>query len=165
MTKKVLISIKSFQSAEHTDEESFELVTDGEYTLDNGLCELSYLESKVTSELSDYAGKKTSFIIEPDRVTLSRAGGIRKMVFIEGEKHHFLLETDYGSLTMGIDTQSIVRELDENGGNLEIHYGLDVDNAVVSRNSFKINVRNAKETFPYKTTDNPAADAAQWRIT
>jgi uncharacterized beta-barrel protein YwiB (DUF1934 family) len=136
--KKVLISIKGFQAAQLSEEESFELVTDGEYSLDNGVAQFSYMES----ELTGYAGMKTTFLVEPDRVVLTRAGGLNgDMVFSEGRKHHFVYETTYGSLTMGIDTQSITQQMNENGGNLEIHYVIDVDNVVMSRNSFKINVK------------------------
>lgn len=136
--KKVLISIKGFQTAQHSEEESFELVTDGEYALDDGVVHFSYMES----ELTGYAGMKTSFLVEQDRVVLTRAGGLNgEMIFSEGRKHHFVYETTYGSLTMGIDTQSITKKLDENGGDLEIHYVIDVDNVALSRNSFKINVK------------------------
>jgi uncharacterized beta-barrel protein YwiB (DUF1934 family) len=141
--KNVLISIKNFQTAQYSDEESFELVTDGEYTIVNGIAEFSYLESALTG--SDYAGMKTSFVVEPAHVVLTRAGGlIGEMIFTEGRKHHFVYETNYGSLTMGIDTQSITQALNEDGGDLEIHYAIDVDNIVMSRNSLKINV---KDTF------------------
>ena len=136
--KNVLISIKGFQADEYTDEESFELVTDGEYSLSDGVAEFSYMES----ELTGFAGTKTSFVIEPDRVVLNRAGGLNgDMIFSAGKKHHFVYETTHGSLMMGIDTQSIKKELDENGGNLEIHYVIDIDNVMMSRNTFKINVR------------------------
>lgn len=141
--KNVLISIKGFQSVDQsvdpTDEESFELITDGEYSHQDGLIEFSYQES----ELTGFAGTRTSFVIEPDRVVLNRAGGINgEMIFSEGRKHHFVYEMPEGSLTMGIDTHSIVQELDENGGRLEINYVIDVDSIVVSRNSFKINVKS-----------------------
>lgn len=136
--KNVLISIKGFQSAQDTDEESFELVTDGEYSLSEGIAEFSYMES----ELTGFAGTKTSFVIEPDRVVLNRAGGINgEMIFSEGKKHHFVYETAYGSLTMGVDTHSIKKDMNENGGSLEIHYVVDIDSVVMSRNAFKINVR------------------------
>ncbi len=136
--KKAIISIKGFQTAQHSDEESFELVTDGEYSLKDGIAEFSYLES----ELTGYAGMQTTFVVEPDRVVLTRAGGMNgEMIFSEGRKHHFVYETTYGSLTMGIDTQCITQELNEDGGSLEIHYAIDVDNIVMSRNSFKINVK------------------------
>ncbi len=136
--KNVLISIKGFQYDEQMDEESFELVTDGEYSLEDGVAEFSYMES----ELTGFAGTKTSFVIEPDRVVLNRAGGLNgEMIFSEGKKHHFMYETAYGAMTMGVDTQSITKDMDENGGDLEIHYVIDIDNVILSRNTFKINVR------------------------
>ncbi len=93
--KKVLISIKGYQAAQHSDAESFELVTDGEYSLEEGVAKFSYIES----ELTGFAGMKTSFVVEPDRVVLTRAGGM-ELIFSEGRKHHFVYETAYGSLTM-----------------------------------------------------------------
>ncbi len=136
--KNVLISIKGFQYDEQMDEESFELVTDGEYSLEDGVAEFSYMES----ELTGFAGTKTSFVIEPNRVVLNRAGGLNgEMIFSEGKKHHFMYETAYGAMTMGVDTQSITKDMDENGGDLEIHYVIDIDNVILSRNTFKINVR------------------------
>jgi uncharacterized beta-barrel protein YwiB (DUF1934 family) len=136
--KKVLISIKGFHAAQYSEEESFELVTDGEYSMEDGVAQFSYMES----ELTGYAGMKTTFLVEPDRVVLIRAGGLNgEMIFSEGRKHHFVYETAYGSLTMGIDTQSITQQLNEDGGTLELHYVIDVDNVVMSRNSFKINVK------------------------
>lgn len=136
--KNVVISIKGFQLAQNSEEESFELVTDGEFSLKSGIAEFSYMES----ELTGYAGMRTSFVVEPDRVVLTRAGGLNgEMIFSEGRKHHFVYETSYGSLTMGIDTHSITQDMNEDGGDLEIHYTIDVDNIVMSRNSFKISVK------------------------
>ena len=45
---------------------------------------------------------------------------------------------------MGLDTYKLEQTLDENGGEIEIEYDLDLDRAVVSRNRFKINVRDVK---------------------
>lgn len=140
--KNVLISIKGFQSTQDEEAESFELVTDGVYSLKDGIINFSYMES----ELTGYAGMKTSFVIDPERVTLDRADGLNgEMIFSEGQKHHFVYGTAFGSLTMGIDTQSIVNDLTKDGGNLEIHYVLDVDNVVMSRNSFKINIKSRED--------------------
>jgi uncharacterized beta-barrel protein YwiB (DUF1934 family) len=85
---------------------------------------------------------KTSFLVAPDRVILSRADGLKgEMIFSEEQKHHFVYETPYGSLLMGLDTQSIVHSMSESGGNLEIHYVIDVDNVTLSRNSLVVNVK------------------------
>ena len=135
--KDVTIKIEICQSSPGGDEECFELTTDGEYIRENGVCVISYTES----ELTGYDGKLTTFTISPESVVLRRAEGeTGDMVFSETQKHHFLYETDYGSLTMGIDTSRIVRKLDDDGGALEIDYTIDVNNYIMSRNSFRINV-------------------------
>ena len=136
--KDVTISIRGAQSADGVDEEYFELVTDGEYSCDEGVSVFSYKES----ELTGYDGLITTFKVEPERVVLTRGGGINgDMIFSERQKHHFLFDTPVGPITMGIDTNGITHELNENGGNLEINYIIDVDNTIVSYNSFQISIK------------------------
>jgi uncharacterized beta-barrel protein YwiB (DUF1934 family) len=132
------ISIKGSQTSPGEEEECFELVTDGQYSRKNGVSKITYQESGVTG----FEGMETSFLVEPERITLRRDswwGG--DMIFEEEHKHHFLYETPYGSLTMGIDTERIVHDIDEHGGSLHIQYVIDVENVIVSRNDFKISIK------------------------
>lgn len=134
------ISILGSQTSPGSDEEKFELITEGEYHLDGDKSSISYLDSETTG----FAGSQTTFIVEPERITLTRDswyGG--DMVFEEAEKHHFLYQTPYGSMTMGIRTEHVSSRLDENGGSFKIKYALDVDNIIISRNSFNITVKPA----------------------
>jgi uncharacterized beta-barrel protein YwiB (DUF1934 family) len=131
------ISIIGSQESPDSEEESFELVTDGTYLRGGDVTEISYVESEMTG----YAGTRTTFFVGRDDVVLSRGDGSSgDMVFSEAKKHHFIYNTPFGSLTMGLKTQSIVKNMDDEGGNLEIRYILDVDNLVASRNKFKINI-------------------------
>ena len=136
--KKVTISIKgSLTSSEH-DDDAYELMTDGEYSRENGITRFSYIESQLTG----FDGLLTTFDVEPDRVVLKRGGGTdTDMIFSEKQKHHFLYETPYGSITMGIDTHSITENMRDDGGSLEIRYDIEVDNISVSQNLFTIDVR------------------------
>lgn len=134
------ISILGSQTTPGSNEEKFELITEGEFQHDSGKTEISYLDSETTG----FAGSQTTFIVEKEKITLTRDtwyGG--DMVFDETEKHHFLYQTPYGSLTMGIETERVSSELSDNGGNLQIKYALDVDNVIISRNSFNITVKPA----------------------
>ena len=138
--KKVTISIKGCQRSQSDDDESFELTTDGEYTREGGVTLFSYMES----ELTGYAGMQTTFSVENDAVVLNRADGMTgELIFSKARKHHFLYETDFGSLMMGVDTHNLSQRFDEDGGELEIEYDIDVDNVVISRNTFEISVRPA----------------------
>jgi uncharacterized beta-barrel protein YwiB (DUF1934 family) len=127
-----------YNDEENSDEEVFELVTDGQYSRRGDVSEISYHESSVTG----MEGSTTRLLVEPDRVTLTRGswfGG--DMIFQESQKHHFLYETPFGALTMGIDTRGITKALDERGGSVAIQYVIDVDNVIISRNLFRIDVR------------------------
>ena len=136
--KKAMISIKGSPVPNGNDDDSFELTTDGEYSRKDGVSTFSYVES----ELTGFDGLLTTFNVEPDRVILRRGGDmLEEMIFSEKQKHHFLFETPFGSILMGIDTHSIKKNMREDGGSLEIRYDIEVDNVSVSKNLFQINIR------------------------
>ena len=133
-----MISIKGAPALADSDEEGFELMTDGEYSRKDGISTFSYVES----ELTGLDGLLTTFDVEPGRVVMRRGGGLSgDMIFSEKQKHHFLYETPFGAITMGIDTHSIIENMRDDGGSLEIRYDIEVDNISVSQNLFKIDVR------------------------
>ena len=138
ITMRATISIKGSPVFTDSDDDSFELMTDGEYSRENGVSTFSYVES----ELTGLDGMLTTFDVEPDRVVLRRGGGINgDMIFSEKQKHHFLYETPFGSITMGIDTHRIEKNMRDDGGSLEIRYDIEVDNIPVSQNLFQIDIR------------------------
>jgi len=139
--KKARISIKGLPVLSDCEEDSFELMTDGEYSRKDGISTFSYVES----ELTGFDGMQTTFNVEPDRIVLSRDGGLSgDMIFSVKQKHHFLYDTPFGAIMLGIDTHSIKKSMRDDGGSIEIRYNIEVDNATVSQNLFKIKVK----TYP-----------------
>ena len=140
--KKVMISIKGLPVFATSDDDAFELMTDGEYVQEDGISTFSYMESSLTGQ----EGLMTTFDVENDRVVLRRGDGISgDMIFSENQKHHFLYDTPFGSIMLGIDTHSITNNMNDDGGNLEIRYDIEVDNVSVSQNLFKINIRSCPQ--------------------
>jgi len=136
--KKVLISIKGLPVFSDNEDDAFELMTDGEYSQGNGKSTFSYMESSLTG----LDGLLTTFDVEQDRVILRRGDGLSgDMIFSENQKHHFLYDTPFGSVMLGIDTHSITKNMSDDGGNLEIRYDIEVDNVAVSQNLFKIDIK------------------------
>ena len=91
-------------------------------------------------------GTRTSVIVSPQQVVVDRDGLITsRMIFQEGEKNSLLYNTPYGTATMGIDTRKIEQRFDEDGGELEIDYVVDMEHAVVTRNIFQISVKQMGE--------------------
>ena len=140
--KKVMISIKGLPVFASSDDDAFELMRDGEYSQKDGISTFSYIESTLTGQ----EGMLTTFDVENDRVVLRRGDGMSgDMIFSENQKHHFLYDTPFGSVMLGIDTHSITNEMSDDGGNLEIRYDIEVDNVSVSQNLFKINIRSCPQ--------------------
>jgi len=140
--KKVMISIKGLPVFASSDDDAFELMTDGEYLQKDGISTFSYVESMLTGN----EGLLTTFDVEQDRVVLRRGDGMSgDMIFSENQKHHFLYDTPFGSILLGIDTHSIKTNMGDDGGNLEIRYDIEVDNVSVSQNLFRINIRSCPQ--------------------
>ena len=137
--KDVIISIKGSQP-DSGEESSYELITDGTYSYAPDRCEFTYMES----ELTGLEGTRTTFCIDPEKVTLTREGSFNaQMIFQRGKKHLFLYETPYGAATMGVNTRKIRTGLTEHGGDIELSYVVDVDNVALGRNDFTIHIREA----------------------
>jgi len=140
--KKVFISIKGLPVLAPNEDDAFELMTDGEYLKKDGISTFSYMESTLTGQ----EGMLTTFDVENDRVVLRRGDGMSgDMIFSANQKHHFLYDTPFGSVMLGIDTHSITNNMNDDGGNLEIRYDIEVDNVSVSQNLFKINIRSCPQ--------------------
>ena len=138
MEKDVIISIKGTQKYENADQDVIELVTEGRLEREGGSYTLSYQES----ELTGLEGTLTTFQIEPERVTLLRVGEYNsQMVFEEGRRHMAMYNTPYGAMTVGVNTRHLLAELDDQGGDIEIDYAIEIDHAVAGETLFRIQVR------------------------
>lgn len=142
MEKEVIISIKGKQEVGDGPAESMELVTKGWMRRMEGVYTLAYQESEVTG----LEGTLTTIKVEQEeeRVTLTRVGEYNsEMVFEEGNRHLSLYNTPYGAVSMGVNTRHLLAELDDNGGCVEVDYTLEVEGAVVGRNTFQIRAKDA----------------------
>ena len=138
MMKDVVIYIRSLYGYGENEEEAIDFSTDGLYTYDGGTACMTYLETEVTG----MEGTRTSVMVMSDRVVVDRDGTVTsRMVFQEGKKNAFLYDTPVGSATMHMDTRRILFRFNENGGELEIDYVLDLEHTFVTRNLFQIEVR------------------------
>lgn len=136
--RDVMITISSTRSL-GGGLDGMELITEGKYAVEGERVRFSYMES----ELTGLEGTKTDFLVTPEEVVMSRCGAVTaQMVFRKGRKQHFAYETPFGTVTMGLDTHRVRHHLGEHGGDMEIEYDVDLDRAIVSRNMFRINVRD-----------------------
>lgn len=142
MEKEVIITIQSSQSVDGEPAQPAELISLGSYSYEPGRIRLSYMES----ELTGLEGTRTEFSVGEDEIVMDRSGTVTsRMVFNRRQKHHFLYETPYGTLSMGLDTHRIEIGLGETGGSMGIEYDLSFENVLISRNKIFVTVKEKSE--------------------
>ena len=65
------------------------------------------------------------------------------MLFIKNKKTTSYYETQYGSLIIGVLTDSINVDVGEKGGTVSIDYTIDINEEYLGENSFFINITEA----------------------
>jgi len=140
MEKEVVISIKGMQRYEGMTPDVMELVTEGRLARDGEGYTLSYQES----ELTGLGGTLTTIQVDGEQVTLMRVGEFNsQLVFQEGRRHLAMYNTPYGAMTIGVNTRHLLAELNDQGGDIEVDYAIEVDHALAGRSIFRINVKEA----------------------
>ena len=116
-----------------------ELTTAGKLYDKDGKDYLSYAEG----DLSGMEKCNTTLKISPDGiVTMMRHGQTNThMIFEKGKCHIGHYETPYGDFTISVTANDINVSLDENGGNIDIDYIMDINNIARSRNGISLTVR------------------------
>lgn len=137
MRENVIISIKAHQLYQEQEPDSMELVSAG--TLEQ--TENGYTISYQESELTGLEGTTTVLQVAQGQVTLLRQGEVNSiMVFEEGRQHVSVYDTPAGALAISVNTRRLRSELNDQGGDIEIQYSIDIDSAVTGLNLFRIHV-------------------------
>ncbi len=141
MKKDVLINIRGKVTAEGSEPDVIELMTDGRYYYKDGKYYIIYNES----EASGFAGAVTTLKVEgEDCVTMTRRGPSQAHLVLEqGRRHLCRYDTGEGDLMVGISGCRIHSRLGELGGELKFNYSLDINSNLVSQNEVSISVREA----------------------
>lgn len=138
MIKDVIIDIKGIQGIDD-ESDTIEFTTDGRFGLKDDEYYISYDEGQM---LQDNTKVKTTLLVKPDSVVLSRSGSINSRMLIQkGERNTCFYNTPHGNLVLGIFGNSIEYDLTEKGGKIRIEYNIDSDLKLVSKNTVDITVR------------------------
>lgn len=141
MEKDVVISIKGTQRYDNNDPDVIELVTQGRLTREGESYTLSYQEN----ELTGLEGTLTTIQVDGEQVTLMRVGEFTsQMVFQEGRRHLSMYNTPYGAMAIGVNTRHLLAELNDQGGDIEIDYSIEIDHALAGRSVFQIKIKEAE---------------------
>ena len=101
--------------------------------------EEDYYIVKYTETVDTINDCETSLKIEKNRITMMRSGKYRTgMIFENGKRHICHYETPQGGIFVGIYTNAMLIDFDEEGGLLQFAYTIDCNGDLVNENELKI---------------------------
>lgn len=120
------------------ENDQYELTTLGKYVKKDNKYYISY----EGSELTGYAGTTTTLKIKDGCVSMIRFGkASTQMVFEKEKKYIGYYDTPFGSLSVGVTTNDIVVDMDENGGEIKLDYLVELNHNQPVHNGLHLTIR------------------------
>ena len=140
MKKDVLITLVGTQNNDG-EKDKIELITEGSMYKKGDAYYITYKES----ELTGMDGTTTTVKVQDKKVTILRFGTNNTQLIFEKGKHHVCCyDTMYGAISVGVWAQNVKIDLDDNGGEIFANYSIDVDNNLVGKNDFHMQVKECE---------------------
>lgn len=137
MTKEIMVSLSGIQF-EIEPTEPVELITTGDYYNKNGKHYILFEE--VDPEAGDTT--KNRIKIAPHKVEVVKTGSTNaQMIFEEGKNNLTYYDTAMGSLLMGVSTDYIKIEEEDNRIKTKVRYSLEVNYSHISDCEITIDVK------------------------
>ena len=138
MKQKVMLSIRGRQAYQDQEPDVIELVTEGVMEYLNDGWSISYEES----DLTGLGGVITTFLVEPDKITLSRTGKLNsQMVFQEGMSHDSLYQADFGALMISVTATKIRADITPKGGVIDLVYRIEIEQSAMGTIDYHLDIK------------------------
>lgn len=133
-----LLDVKGVQKYHDQEPDVVELTTEASLTGEGGVLFLRYAES----DLTGLKGTDTVFELHSNKVVLRRTGAVSsEMVFIPGEVHQSLYNTEEGALLITVHTTAVEDEMTLIGGSLHVSYDITIEGLGMGRIDYWLTVR------------------------
>jgi len=136
--KNMLLTFKSDILTDEDENNAIEFVTPAELTVKNNKYYITFEDLGDDTE----APAKSTLKIDADKVTLLRYGiTSSQMIFEQGKKHTSNYQTPYGNISLGVFSDMLSIDINENGGNLNVSYGIYFEDMIshYTKLSIKLN--------------------------
>ena len=138
MKQNVVLSILGRQSYLDQEPDTVELVTEGVLEEQENGWVLTYEES----DLTGMSGVTTTFIVEPDKVTLKRTGKLNsQMVFQEGIVHESLYQVEFGALMISVCASRVMADICQDGGMIDLVYNIELEHTAAGTIDYHLDIR------------------------
>lgn len=138
MTRDVLIRISGARDS-GSDQEDVEMITTGDYFLKDGKHYIIYEEIE---EDSKQITKNTIKVAQDSLDIIKRGNTNTHMIFQKNKKNISCYMTPFGELVVGIHTNEIHVEEEEDGLKVDIRYALDINYEHVSNCNIMVQVKS-----------------------
>lgn len=133
-----MLSIRGRQAYQDQEPDVIELVTEGVMEYLNDGWSISYEES----DLTGLGGVITTFLVEPDKITLSRTGKLNsQMVFQEGMSHDSLYQADFGALMISVTATKIRADITPKGGVIDLVYRIEIEQSAMGTIDYHLDIK------------------------
>ena len=137
METNALITLVGRQSIDGENDQ-YELTTLGKYTKKDDKYYISY----EGSELTGYENTTTTLKVKGDCVSMIRFGAnATQMVFEKEKRYRGHYDTPFGSLSVGVTTNKLKVDIDENGGEIDLDYMVELNNNLPVHNGLHLTIR------------------------
>lgn len=140
MKKDVLINITSV--SQNDEDAPVEIFTKGQFSRRGEIYYIRYEES----DESGFCGQTTTLIVNGNkRVTLKRSNSKEEMLIEAGKRNVCRYSLPEGDFYFGIETDYIINNLEDTGGELRFAYSLDMNSEPVNQIKIDIKVREEEK--------------------
>lgn len=138
MKQNVLITVCGLQDYQDSDADCIELTTSGVMYQKGPVTYVTYTEA----DSAGLGNTKTTMKFEETRVSIIRFGdSTSHLLFEEGQKHVSYYDMGFASLSMGVSTHSLEKEIGPSSVRVKIRYSMEINNALAGENEIVITVR------------------------
>lgn len=138
MTRDVLIRISGARDS-GSDQEDVEMITTGDYFLKDGKHYIIYEEIEEDSKQIT----KNTIKVAPDSLDIIKRGNTNThMIFQKNKKNISCYTTPFGELVVGIHTNEVHVEEEEDVLKVDIRYALDINYEHVSNCNITVQVKS-----------------------
>lgn len=142
MTKEILLSLRGLQLESSEDAQEMETITPAEYYKRNGNHYIIYDE--VMEGAADITKNRIKFC--DSRLEVSKKGLINvQMLFEEKKKNIISYQTPYGNILIGVDTEEVHVEEEENRIHVEVDYTLEANYQYLADCRIEMDIRPREE--------------------
>ncbi len=142
MEENYLLSVCGKQFV-NGNSDKVELQTNASYVMRGSSRYITYKEYDPQDPQVHY--RTTVKVDENNVVTVIKGGEMSHNLILEqGQRHRCEYRTPYGNMTLGIYTERVEIELDDNGGSISVSYNIDIENELASSNELVLNIKEAK---------------------